>query len=202
MFASENDWSKWPARREFDRSNPRSGRTLSIDRPLFWALISTLTNILITLWFQQLLFISNDVWKTVSELLWQHNQDRELKGSIDFKNLPSKFKELRKMTKKLIHSSYLQYSFTEDEAITCNSQKMKNHCYCSAVQGIRNLAWWQSREIHKNTRSTAQFGRNLTEYMSVQHIWNLSGDVFCHKLANLSWNFVTETRKRPSTRCS
>ena len=87
MFASKNDWLKWPARREFDRSNPRSGRTLSVDRPLFWALISTLTNILITLWFQQLLFISNHVWKTVSELLWQHNQDSKLKGSIDFKNL-------------------------------------------------------------------------------------------------------------------
>ena len=38
MFASKNDWSKWPARREFDRSSPRSGRTLSVDRPLFWAL--------------------------------------------------------------------------------------------------------------------------------------------------------------------
>ena len=113
-----------------------------------------------------------------------------------------KFKELRKMTKKLIHSSYLQYNFTEDEAITCNSRKMKNHCYCAAQRGIRTSARWQSRKIHKNTRSTAQFGRNLTEYMSVQHIWNLSGDVFCHKLANLSWNFVTETRKRPSTQCS
>ena len=109
---------------------------------------------------------------------------------------------LRKMTKKLIHSSYLQYNFTEDKAITCNSRKMENHCYCPAAQGIRNFARWQSREIHKNTRSTAQFGRNLTEYMSVQHIWNLSWDVFCHKLANLSWNFVTETRKRPSTWCS
>ena len=38
MFASKNDRSKWPARREFDRWSPRSGRTLSIDRPLFWAL--------------------------------------------------------------------------------------------------------------------------------------------------------------------
>ena len=83
MFASKNDWSKWAARREFDQSNPRSGRTL------FWALISTLTNKLITLWFQQLLFISNDVWKTVSELLWRHNQDRKLKGLIDFKNVQS-----------------------------------------------------------------------------------------------------------------
>ena len=34
----EFDRSKWLARREFYRSSPRSGRTLSIDRPLFSAL--------------------------------------------------------------------------------------------------------------------------------------------------------------------
>ena len=38
MFASKNDWSKWTARQEFDWSSPWSGQTLSIDRPLFWAL--------------------------------------------------------------------------------------------------------------------------------------------------------------------
>ena len=38
MLLSKNDRSKWPARPEFDRSSPQSGRTLSIDRPLFWAL--------------------------------------------------------------------------------------------------------------------------------------------------------------------
>ena len=38
MFASKNDRSKWPTRREFDRSSPQSGRTLSVYRPLFWAL--------------------------------------------------------------------------------------------------------------------------------------------------------------------
>ena len=38
MFASKNDRSKWTARREFDRSSPRSGRTLSVDRPLLCAL--------------------------------------------------------------------------------------------------------------------------------------------------------------------
>ena len=58
------------------------------------------------------------------------------------------------MTKKLIHSSYLQYNFTEDEAITCNSRKMKNHYYCPTAQGIQNFARWQSRKILKNTRST------------------------------------------------
>ena len=38
MFASNNDRSKWPARQEFDWSSPWSGRTLSVDRLLFWAL--------------------------------------------------------------------------------------------------------------------------------------------------------------------
>ena len=37
MFVSKNDRSKWPARLEFDRSSQRSGRTLSVDRPLFSA---------------------------------------------------------------------------------------------------------------------------------------------------------------------
>ena len=32
------DRSTWPARRKFDRSNPQSVRTLSVDRPLFRAL--------------------------------------------------------------------------------------------------------------------------------------------------------------------
>ena len=41
MFVSKNDRSKWPARSEFDRSSLRSGRTLSVDRPLFSALITT-----------------------------------------------------------------------------------------------------------------------------------------------------------------
>ena len=38
MFASKNDRSKWPARREFDQTSPWSGWTLSIDWLLFWAL--------------------------------------------------------------------------------------------------------------------------------------------------------------------
>ena len=29
----------------------------------------------------------------------------------------------------------------------------------------------KSRKIHKNTKNTAKFGRNLIKYMSVQHIW-------------------------------
>ena len=59
------------------------------------------------------------------------------------------------------------------------------------------------REIYKNTQNTAKFGRNLTKYTSVQHIWNFSqllGLFTCHKLVNLSWNFVTETcKQRPVT---
>ena len=38
MFVSKTDRSKWPARPEFDRSSLRSGRTLSVDWPLFSAL--------------------------------------------------------------------------------------------------------------------------------------------------------------------
>ena len=32
----------------------------------------------------------------------------------------------------------------------------------------------KSCEIHKNTQKATKFGRNLIEYMFVQHIWNLS----------------------------
>ena len=42
MFVSKNDRSKWPARPEFNRSSPRSGWTLSVDRPLFSALLLAL----------------------------------------------------------------------------------------------------------------------------------------------------------------
>ena len=38
MSISKNDRSKWPMRLEYDQTSPRSGRTLSIDRLLFWAL--------------------------------------------------------------------------------------------------------------------------------------------------------------------
>ena len=38
MFVSKNDQPKWPAWPEFDRSSLRSGRTLSVDQPLFSAL--------------------------------------------------------------------------------------------------------------------------------------------------------------------
>ena len=47
----------------------------------------------------------------------------------------------------------------------------------------------KSREIHKNTKNTVKFGRNLIKYMSVQYIWNLFlllGLLTCRKLANLS----------------
>ena len=61
----------------------------------------------------------------------------------------------------------------------------------------------KSREIHKNTKNTVKFGRNLIKYMSVQYIWNLFlllGLLTCRKLANLSQNFITETcKQRPKT---
>ena len=45
------------------------------------------------------------------------------------------------------------------------------------VRNLRQGFWFfarsWSREIHKNTKNTAKFGRNLIKYMSVQHIWNL-----------------------------
>ena len=41
-------------------------------------------------------------------------------------------------------------------------------------QGFWYFERMRSPEIHKNTQNTAKFGRNLTKYMSEQHIWNLS----------------------------
>ena len=70
-------------------------------------------------------------------------------------------------------------------------------------QGFWYFARLQSSEIHKTTQNTAKFGRNLIKYMFVQHIWNFSqllGLFTCHKLVNLSWNFVAETcKQRPVT---
>ena len=46
----------------------------------------------------------------------------------------------------------------------------------------------KSREIPKNTRNPAKFARNLTRYMSAQHIWKLSwlfGLLTCCKFAYL-----------------
>ena len=57
----------------------------------------------------------------------------------------------------------------------------------------------KSIKIHQKTHNTVQFSRNLIKCLSVQHIWNLSqllGLFTCSKLANLSWNFVTETCKQ------
>ena len=56
----------------------------------------------------------------------------------------------------------------------------------------------KSHEIHKNTKNPAKFAKNLTKYMSAQHIWKLSwllGLLTCCKLANLPWNFVTAASK-------
>ena len=61
----------------------------------------------------------------------------------------------------------------------------------------------KSCEIHKNSQNTVKFARNLIQYMSIQHVWNLSqllGLFNCRKLANSSWNFITTTsEQRPKT---
>ena len=58
-----------------------------------------------------------------------------------------------------------------------------------------------SREIHKNTRNPARFARNLTQYMSAQHIWKLHvswllGLLTRFKCNNLPWNFITAASKQ------
>ena len=47
----------------------------------------------------------------------------------------------------------------------------------------------------QNSGKSAEFGRSLTKYMSVQRIWDLSwlmGLFFCHKLANLHVQYSSE----------
>ena len=66
-------------------------------------------------------------------------------------------------------------------------------------QGFWYFAPSQSREIHKNTQNTTKFGRNIINYMSVQHIWNFSqllGLFTCRKLVNLSSRNSETTRQR------
>ena len=73
----------------------------------------------------------------------------------------------------------------------------------SRGRGAANSESAKSREIHKNTRNLAKFARNLTKYMSPQHIWKLSwllGLLTCCKLANLPWNLVTAaSEQHPKT---
>ena len=58
------------------------------------------------------------------------------------------------------------------------------------------------REIQQNsqnTRNLTKFARNLTKYMTAQHIWKLSwllGLLTHCKLANLPWNFITTASKQ------
>ena len=103
-----------------------------------------------------------------------------------------KFKELRKMTKKLIHSSYLQYNLTEDEAITCNSRKMKNHCYCPAAQGIRNFVRWQSRKFtktHEVPHNSAEILLNTCQFNIFETYLGMINLQFILKLCH--WNEKT-----------
>ena len=43
--------------------------------------------------------------------------------------------------------------------------------FCAVAEPWNSGKSGKSCEIHKNTRNIAQFGRNLTEYMSFRHIW-------------------------------
>ena len=45
--------------------------------------------------------------------------------------------------------------------------------FCAVAEPRNSGISAKSREIHKNKKNTAKFGRNLIKYMSVQHIWNL-----------------------------
>ena len=74
-------------------------------------------------------------------------------------------------------------------------------------QGFSYFEWSRRREFQVNPRNLAKFARNVTKYMSAQHIWKLSwilGLLTCCKLANLPWNFVTAVSKQhpKTTRCS
>ena len=88
----------------------------------------------------------------------------------------------------LLNLHWRLYRAQSNKFFTHNSQKMTSHCFCPATQGFWNFAQFQSCEIQVNARNPMKFGRNLTKYMSVQHIWDLSRlmGLFCHKLANLS----------------
>ena len=87
-------------------------------------------------------------------------------------------------------------------------------CYLF-LQGFWYFAQLRSCEIHVNLRNAAKFTKTreipwnsleiISKYMSVRHIWNLSqllGLFTSCKLANLSWNFVTETSKQSPKTCS
>ena len=72
-------------------------------------------------------------------------------------------------------------------------------------QGFRYFERSQSREIHETMQNTAKFVETLsnTYLYNICNIWNISqllGLFTCHKLVNLSWNFVAETcKQRPVT---
>ena len=71
--------------------------------------------------------------------------------------------------------------------------------FCAVAEPQISRKSAKSREIHKNMGNPAKFARNLTFYMSAQHISKLSwllGLLTCCNLANLPWNFVTPTSKQ------
>ena len=81
---------------------------------------------------------------------------------------------------------------------------VKRHMNCFGLFWFNYQGFWyfvpsQSCQIHKNTQNSLKFVRNHIKYVSVHHIWNLCWPLglftWC-QLANLSWNFVTETSKQ------
>ena len=88
----------------------------------------------------------------------------------------------------LLNLPWRLYRGQSKKFFTRNSQKMKSRCFRPATPGFWNFAKFQSCEIQVNPQNPMKFGRNLTKYLLVQHIWDLSRlmGLFCHKLANLS----------------
>ena len=99
------------------------------------------------------------------------------------------------------HRTQWRKSCLNSNCTFCMAINRASDISCSRGATKFRLKSVKSREIHKNTKNAAKFGRNVIKYMSVQHIWNLLqwwGLFTCRKLANLSWNFVTETCKQHS----
>ena len=118
-------------------------------------------------------------------------QSRTSIGIVRLKNgqgdnlSPSQFREkTRKQahTKRFISVQKLQAE-TERGSMFYRTFKvhskvtLQSHSTAIFVGNLRQGFWFfprsRSREIHKNTKNTAKFGRNLIKYMSVKHIWNL-----------------------------
>ena len=76
--------------------------------------------------------------------------------------------------------SLAQYSGAKVKGATktcnlfCNLLSAGLLIFCAVAEPQNSRTSAKSREIHKNTQNAAKFARNYIEYMSVEHIWNLS----------------------------